>query len=94
LPHRELHRGQRPMPAAMKAGHMNATEPSTKNVQQHLDPQGPSTHEKLKPWQFFERDCATLQAVIAREGGRPSIPERQRLSRNAAAYWIPRFRWV
>jgi len=34
------------MPAAMKAGHMNATEPSTKNVQQHLDPQGPSTHEK------------------------------------------------
>jgi len=46
LPHRELHRGQRPMPAAMKAGHMNATEPSTKNVQQHLDPQGPSTHEK------------------------------------------------
>ena len=45
LPHRELHRGQRPIPAAMKAGHMTATDPSTKSVQQHLDPQGPSTHE-------------------------------------------------
>jgi hypothetical protein len=44
-PQRELHRGQRPIPAAIKAGHMTATDPSTKNVQHHLDPQGPSTHE-------------------------------------------------
>jgi hypothetical protein len=29
----------------MKAGHMTATDASIKNVQQHLDPQGPSTHE-------------------------------------------------
>jgi hypothetical protein len=45
LPHCELHRGQRPIPAAIKAGHMTATDPSTKNVQQNLDPQEPSTHD-------------------------------------------------
>jgi len=46
LPHCELHRGQRPIPAAIKAGHMTATDPSTKNVQQQLDPQEPSTHDR------------------------------------------------
>jgi hypothetical protein len=31
-------------------------------------------------------------SVIAREGGRSSIPETAVLNREAAAYWIPRFR--
>jgi hypothetical protein len=32
--------------------------------------------------------------VITREGGRSSIPETLAINREAAAYWIPRFRGV
>jgi len=32
--------------------------------------------------------------VIAREGGRSSIPETVVIHRDAAAYWIPRLRGV
>jgi hypothetical protein len=36
----------------------------------------------------------TPTLVIAREGGRSSIPETLVINREAAAYWIPRFRGV
>jgi hypothetical protein len=42
----------------------------------------------------FEYDPATLSTVIAREGGRSSIPDTPVINREAAAYWIPRIRGV
>jgi hypothetical protein len=41
----------------------------------------------------FLKDARALPtAVIARESGRSSIPETPMTDREAAAYWMPRFR--
>jgi hypothetical protein len=39
-----------------------------------------------------DRCASRTTSVIAREGGRSSIPETLVLNREAAAYWIPRLR--
>ena len=52
---RELHRGQRPIPAAHKGRTHDRNRPQS-TVQKHLDPQGPSTHEN----RIDEREAPAL----------------------------------